>query len=255
MPSKQVTDRQKNARTVLAALSTHESALARDLGGQLAPHLARGESLPDLALLLSLIGRSLSQATDALVAADTAHEAELRDDAEPRAARDEVADQLRTELVDLRATVLGLYGNPGLVALALQGETPRDPVVLSRFATDVLRACTAPATLPSPKVRGAKLDLKELAGLLGPLCKSLDAHLSAVAREEREAQVTLSQKNAALEHFDRTFSAAASLLSALLLTAGQADLAARVRPSPRRGGVSDPDPTPPADPTPVPPTR
>ena len=255
MPSKQVTDRQKNARAVLAALSTHESAIAHELGGQLSAHLSRGESLPDLALVLSLMGRSLAQATDALVAADAAHEAELRDDAEPRAARDEVADQLRSELIDLRATVLGLYGTAGATALALQGETPRDAVVLSRFAADVLRACTTPAVLPSPKVRGTKLDLKELASVLSPLCKSLEAHLSTVAREEREAQVTLSKKNAAQDHFDRTFSATAALLSALLLSAGQADLAARVRPSPRRGGISDPEPTPPGDPLPTPPTH
>lgn len=253
MPSKQVLDRQKLARAVLAAASTHSDVIVRELGTLLQAQLGRGESLPDVAFLLTLLSRSLASATETLVAADVAHETELRDDAEPRAARDELVDQLRSELIDLRTTVLGLYGTPGLVALALVGETPRDAVALSRFAWAVVQACSAPAALPSPKVRGAKLDLNEIAALLSPLCKQLDAQLTTVAREEREAQVTLATKNAAQERFDQTYGAVASLLSALLVAAGQPELASRVRPSLRRGSSQDEEPAPSPSPPPSPP--
>lgn len=252
MASKAVTDRQKNAQTVLAAASTHTEDIAKGLGELLSPQLERGEKLPDFSLLVTLLGRTLKTATTELVAADSAHEAELRDDAEPRAARDEVADMLRTELIDLRATVLGLYGQAGLKALALLGETPRDPVVLGRFAQDVL-SMLPKATLPPSKVKGAKLDTKELAQALSPLVKALDKHLTDVAREEKEAQVTLTRRNGAQQRFDQHFSAVAMLLAGLLQAAGQTELASRVRPSPRRGGVSDPEPPPEPAPAPLPP--
>ena len=115
------------------------------------------------------------------------------------------------------------------------------------------QACSAPAALPSPKVRGAKLDLNEIAALLSPLCKQLDAQLTTVAREEREAQVTLATKNAAQERFDQTYGAVASLLAALLVAAGQSELASRVRPSLRRGSSQDEEPAPSPSPPPSPP--
>jgi hypothetical protein len=252
MASKAVTDRQKNARAVMAAASTHAESIANGLGPILSARLERGEKLPDLALLTKLLERTLEIASAELVAADAAHQAELRDDDAPRAARDEAAEELRAELVELRSTVLGLYGQTGLKALALVGETPRDPVVLSRFASDVLSALPT-ASLPPSKVKGAKLDTKEVAQALAPLLKALDKHMTTVAREEKEAHATLTRKNAAQQVFDERFSSVATLLSALLQASGQTELASRVRPSPRRGGVLDPEPPPEPSPVPAPP--
>lgn len=249
MASKAVTDRQKNARTILAAAATYGSDLTDGLTKLLAPQLERGEKLPDLALFVKLLERTLGSVTTELVAADAAHEAELRDDLAPRQARDEAADQLRSELIELRETVQGLYGRPGLQALALLGETPRDSVELGRFAEDVLKALPK-AALPPSRVKGAKLDLKEVSGALLPHVEALQSHLNTVAQEEKEAQVTLTRRNAAQQSFDQRFSAVATLLSALLAAAGQTELASRVRPSPRRGGVSEPEPTPETPPTP-----
>ncbi len=51
MASKQVIDRQKQAKLVLATGETHASALTTRLVSELSPHLQRGEELPDVALL------------------------------------------------------------------------------------------------------------------------------------------------------------------------------------------------------------
>jgi hypothetical protein len=57
-----------------------------------------------------------------------------------------------------------------------------------------------------------------------------------VEREAREAEATLVAKNAALAEYDATFSSVATVVSGLLRMGGSAELAARVRPSPRRPG-------------------
>ena len=74
MASKQVIDRQKQAKLVLATGETHASALTTRLTSELSPHLQRGEKLPDVALLAQLFLRWLGQAETDLVSARPAYE-------------------------------------------------------------------------------------------------------------------------------------------------------------------------------------
>ena len=69
MPSKEVIDREKSAREVVAAGETHGVAVAAALGELLTPLLKRGEKMPDIALLVALMGRRLEATSEALVKA------------------------------------------------------------------------------------------------------------------------------------------------------------------------------------------
>jgi len=239
MPSKQVTDRQKSADSVIAAADTHGPAVSAALTDRLTPYLQQGEAVPDVALLLSLIGRALCGEKDRLVSADEAHERELGDDAEVRAARDEAFETLYSEMVNLREVLTGLYGGTYAASL-FQGITPRDPVVLVRFA-ELVEKNLQSATLPKARIKGASLDKDEEIGKLAGLRKALDGHLKAVNREVREAQVTQAAKNETMDEYDDLFGAAATVLSGFLRLSGKDELAANLKPARKRPGQTAAD--------------
>jgi hypothetical protein len=239
MASKQVTDREKSGSAVIAVAETQAEATGAALNRALKPHLAKGESLPDIGLVMILIARAIEAAKTRMVDADAAHEAELGDDAAIRQARDEAQSALSDKLVELREVVIGVYG--GATASALfSGPVPQDPVVLSRFAGEVATAMDR-VKLPAPRVKGAKLDAAETAGDLRDLRAKLDAAIKDVAREVREAQATLDEKNRELGSYDELFGCGATTLTGLLRMAGKAELAAKVKPSSRRPGQTASD--------------
>ena len=239
MASKQITDREKSARAVVAVGETQSEAAGAALGKLLKPHLAKGEAVPDFALVLTLVSRALDASKARMVEADAAHEAELGDDEPVRRARDEAAATLSDKVVELREVLTGVYGAATANAV-FGGPTPEDPVVLSRFAGEVSSQLTR-VKLPAPRIKGAKLDTAETASTLEEHSAALDTHLKHVARELREAQATLDAKNQALAAYDDIFNGVATTLTGLLRLAGKADLAARVRPSTRRPGQTATD--------------
>ena len=188
MASKQVIDRQKQAKLVLATGETHASALTTRLVSELSPHLQRGEKLPDVALLAQLFLRWLGQAETDLVAADLTYERELADDDAPRRARDEAATEVRDQLIELRDLTDALYGAAAVRQLGMTGETPTDPMALLRQAKAVLSALGT-TKLPPPRRKGAELAPKELEAELRVPAAALDKALTSVSREAREAEV------------------------------------------------------------------
>jgi hypothetical protein len=244
MPSKLVTDRQKSARAVAAAASTHGATVGEALRGLLAPHLQDGEQMPDAGLLCLLVGRLLLSQNEKLVAADGAHEAELSDDTAPREAREQAAFRVRQVLVDLRATVAAVHGSAGLKQLGLTGATPVDPSVLAVEGATVLKNLEdTTLSLPAPR-RGTSLDRQAFADELREHLLPLQSALAAVAREAREAETTLAAKQAAMVANDRAFSLGAAWLTATFSLAGREDLATRVRPSVRQPGQTEVEETP-----------
>ena len=120
------------------------------------------------------------------------------------------------------------------------GSTPEDAVVLSRYAGEVTENL-GKVKLPASRIKGAKLDVAEIAESLRDKRAQLDQHLKAVRREVREAQKTLDAKNAAVTAYDTTFSGVATVLSGLLRLSGKAELAGKIRPSTRRPGQTAED--------------
>ena len=140
MASKLVTDREKSSRAVAAAEETHAGEIARGFASELAPYLKSGEAMPDVALLMRLIGRRITSDTTGLVAADDVHEQELADDAAPREARDEAALRVRAVLVDGRAAIDAAFGPAGLRKLRLEGERPERRIAAESSPPEPLRA-------------------------------------------------------------------------------------------------------------------
>jgi len=234
MASKQVTDRQKSADSVIAGGETHAEAIQQALAELVKPPLKKGEGPPDVGHVVRFSCGLLRAAKDRMVKADEAHEAELSDDPPVRAARESAQAALRLDLVNLREMIIGVYGQPTAAKLFV-GSTPEDPVVLSRFAGEVADNFKK-IKLPAPRVKGAKLDADDAIASLTDKRAQLDATLEGVQREVREAQKTLGAKNAAIAAYDRTFTGVATTISGLLLLVGETELAAKLRPSTRRAG-------------------
>ena len=234
MASKGVTDRQKSADSVIAASETHAARIGEALKRLLASRTDARDGAPDFADVTLGLGRVLTAQRDRLIAADEANEAELADDAAERARRDEGAAALRAAAVTLREILIGVYGTE-FASSILTGSTPEDPVVLSRFAGEVIRKLRD-ATPPPARVAGASLDLARAATELGDLTGALDEQLKHVQLEARQAQATVVAKASAMAAYDATFTGVAGTLSGLLRLAGERELAARVRPSGRRPG-------------------
>ena len=252
MRTKQVVDRQKEAQAVIAAGRTHATELVTLLSERQGPLLKRGEKLPDYGLQIELLMRQLEQSTAHLVQTDDAYQRELLDDEGPRRERDEATEGLAVYLIELREVITGLYGAQVLLPAGFSQQTPRDSVLLSRFASQVQSALGA-VTLPAPRVKGAQVDIKATVAELDKRRARLDSAVAAVARETREAQAAMSLRNDAQDQFDDVYAQVSTVLSGLLRLAGKPDLADRVRPTiARRGDKPEaPGPTPagPAGPT------
>lgn len=240
MPSKMVTDRQKSAAVVEQAAATHAELVGGRLTEFFSPFAKPGAPAIDFGSLFELLAATLAAHRQRMEAADDAHTTELGDDAPARDERDAAAAALHGSLVDLRATVEGLFG-PGSAGavLALDGQTASDPVVLERQAAlAVERLRTDGLTLPAMRLPGLTFDPAAAAGALDPALERLRAALRAVSREAKEAEDTLIRKNRALDAFNTTFRGVAGTLESLFRLAGEPDLADRVRPSSRRPGTT-----------------
>lgn len=252
MPSKQVVDRQKEAQAVIAAGTTHAAAIVEGLVALFSPVLQRGEKLPDLDLLLRLALRVLDGAQQDLVDADEAYQRELLDDAEPRQRRDEAAAALREQLMAVRDLMEGLFGEALVRRSGFTSETPEEPVLLSRFARQVSGSMQE-VPLPKPRLPGLKINPAELTAELDARRERLDQALADVTRESKEAQASLSARDAATASYDTRYQGVANLVVGLLRLAGKPDLAARVRLTWRRsptdpGSPNNPLPSPPPNP-------
>lgn len=237
MASKAVVDRQRAARTVASAAYTYSADAAARVKETLVRYAKPGEQVPDLQLLLRLVGRMIASENEALVRADAAHEVELADDNEPRQQRDEAAENLRRMLTDLRTAVETTYGTAGLPRLQLIDNVPNDPALLASFARTVLTHLRDESVkLPPPRRRGLSLDREAFAEEIATELPALEKALSAVAREAREAEVTLRAKRLTMDANDRAFTRGAGLLSAVFALAGLDELADKTRPSPIHPG-------------------
>lgn len=245
MASKAVVDRQRAAGDIRASAETHAQQVAQGVERALMPFARPGKSNLGVVELVSLLSRSLGAASDALVAADQTHLAELGDDGPVRAARDQVASRLRERLVVTREILLGLYGGEAVRALGFDSGTPEEPLALARFAQGVLEKLGKSA-LPKSRVAGARFDAAEAATELRALHAELERALQGVDLEAREAEATLVRKQAALDDYDARFTAVATVLEGLYRLAGLTELAGRLRPSVRRAGQTaiEEEPTP-----------
>jgi hypothetical protein len=247
-----VVDRIKSSLAVEQAIESHADEMAAALATLLTPALGPDEQVPDLARALRLAGRHLGVRRVAMTAASEAHVSELADDQASRDRRDQAAVALRGAAARLRRTAEGAYGAKAAANLLAFEAGSRDPRALEIQVDRVLARLTAADLELPPALRGVAVDVAEWAATLAPLHAELKAALAEVGRESREAESTLQAKKATVAEFDVTFARTARLAESLFANAGLVDIAAKVRPAPRRPGRVDQLPEEPPAAPPVP---
>ena len=233
MASKATIRRQKSAQDVIASGKTHKVMIASEMAK------AFGEDIiPAVELIIDRTSADLSAKTEAMVAADDAHLAELRDDPSQRTERDNLTDELHDRTVTVRGQLDALFGPEYVTRTGFEGDTPDDAVALLRLVKTVLTNLVE-IKPPESRVPGYTFDATVWQKQLSEPLDRLDALVTKVAEEERQAEATLTAKHASISEFDRAFSCTASLISTLLEIAGEDELADRVRPSTRRKGQTN----------------
>jgi hypothetical protein len=230
--SKMVSDRADISNTVVSSITVQGPEVAADVEKILFP-----DGLPKhltVAQLFTALGDALGRSVHELTAADLANAQELSDDDAPRAERDAAVAAVRERLINARGLLTSVYGASILKAYGLTGELPDDTQQLVRHAGHVASQLTSRPITEAPKQEGASVDPKAVGRGLAAAAKKLETALGDVQREEREAQLTLKRRNAAMAVWSDRYQGVADATTGLFELAGRADLAELVRPTARR---------------------
>lgn len=211
-------------------------AAIREHGPEILPVLERLFALGgefDMSIFLNRSGDVLKELTSALHDADITLARESADDPLVSSQRTKCVMIVRAELIDVTSLVRGAYGDDVVTRFGLAGVTPRAPLVLANAAEKSIELIGDHADKVEPKPGRMPLDFQVLAdGLQGKLTELHDA-INAYRQSERRYELALENRDALFEEWFSTYSAVASIASALFALAGRKDLAARVRPASR----------------------
>ena len=206
--------------------------------GDDAPVNDEGGIIVDYAGVFGNLSTELRSAHQGMVAANTAHLAQLACIVALQERRTGLAKGLITRFLRVRHGLEGFFGaRHGFPMLAVAGDTPRDPVGLVHQVRETVDFLQQPKVeLPSLDLDGIQIDLVATAAQLGGEADLLDQVLVELDRARKDAEVTRQTKNDAIDLFDDIFLWVGRALESYFHLAGMHDLAARVRPSARRSG-------------------
>ncbi len=231
-PSKTVTNAQKLAAALEAASFEIAPEVAPALEETFAPWVREGETAPaQEEFRQTLLGRWLREVRERLVAADEAHQKEIRKERSLRRRRDGAATEIRQKILAIRTTFERVYG-AGLTAevVGLASDIPLDPVVLERYAQRIIEVMEDPdLILPAPRVKGSVMGPKEVIEEISPPLEILGETLEQHPTQKRKTQLALHEKRQALEAFNFATGRISRYLEALCFLAGMDFHAERVR--------------------------
>ncbi len=238
MPSVKSIDRQKASTVFRSVENSHVRDVLPVVEDRLREALNGEETLPDLPVLTTLLGRVQATGTQRLIAADAAHEEELVGDVESRLLREEVGGRVRKKLVEIRRFAAGVFGPersaevlgaPGATATLTEGER------LWRQAEDTVKRLEDPGfTVPVMTTASLQFDPAQLAAELASDNDAFREALDAVALEQRKAETTLEVKNARHAEATRIERACGRIYEGFFLLADRPDLLDRFRRALRR---------------------
>jgi hypothetical protein len=235
--SSQVEEYQKLIMPIIALLREEARSVQakKAFADRYSKYLQKGEMLPDLGVLLTLLSRELEGSQNNIEGADQAYALEESDDPAVRQATEDATLALYDEVVQLRSELNAAYGEGAIAALGMQGDTTRVPARLERHARTVAeRLKDARISLGKSKSVRVSLDRKAAAETLLALCDALATSLSDLNREKAELQQKQDERNRALTLWEEIVPSNCTAARGLLLLAGDVEGAGRITSTPKR---------------------
>lgn len=230
--SKLIADRMAILRTVRTALQVHGPDVVPEIEKLVFP-----DGIPQnltVAGFLTAVDKTLERYGDALIASDEQHAAELADDGGIRASRDARIHEVRNYLSSLRDVITANYGAEVAAAYGLSGPTTDEAQHLLNTSKTSAKLLRSRPLTEAPRNKSLKIDPLLAADDLDEHNAALSKALDDVEREKREAQATLSAKDAQVARWPVVYSGSADVVAALFVLGGRPELAEKVRPTARR---------------------
>lgn len=251
--SKEVTDRVRSCRFVLASFVKEGAEVAAIVQDKLRPagsselREAEGEApsqVPLFADPLAAVAQTIRWVMDRMISMDRDLYAALAWEGSLRQKRESLTKKLAGLIVGLRSTLSGQYPHADMMGLGLQRLVARDTTTILRRAETVIQQARAPnltEMLGDPRFENAS-DYLELVGEIPEVMNELLQVVEDFEASKRDTEAVREKKQGAMDEYDRYFLRGTRIYEDLCRFAGKDKLANRVRPSEQRPGVTEEEP-------------
>jgi hypothetical protein len=242
--------------TLAASLENHAENIGAAFRRLTEGFLQPGETLPDVVLVVRLLGRLILDRFGVTLTKDRIDFDERANDLAPRSERDDASNVLHSKLVDVRRISDVMFGPEfSRTLVPILGTTATVPVQVLRQGEHTLeRLGEAP---PPPRIPGVSADLSEWAQDLAPHVERLRSTLGVLDMAKNKASATVEEKKQSMKEFDFLYSHVVNIVRGFLFLA-RLDKAAQELPAlnrrrrSSRGPVVDGPPVPDVEPPPPP---
>lgn len=239
VPSKMVAERMQSCEVVLWALRTHGHQMAELLGGKYSPHLEEGQVMP-FEIELAIFQKELIQLRDVMHSAERTNRTQKAQETQSRRLQDAVIVTVNVLIARLRRLFSSAYDDDQLAEAGFARINARQPEeLLEQAAYLAVRLRQPDLEFSDSHIGNFEVEASTLAPELEPLVEDLRQKLSELHREVRLTEASQQAKNEAMDEFNHGFLWIARSVESKLQLAGMEELAARVRPSSRRPGVTE----------------
>lgn len=237
--SKTTADRGKITRTITSTVDAN----SQEAGSAFEKLLFPNGVPPNLTAedVLIAISGVLGRRYQTLEAADIERASETQDDDALRDLRDSLVPETRDQVMAIESIVEAHWGERGVGAVGLEGNTPRSPDHLLHYGRNVSSKLARLDNMDTRlSVNPPPLD--QLADELDDLLDELAGVIDDLQIDVRETENARAERNRALDEWDETYSPVASIVENIFRLAELEAQAERVRPtSRRRSGRPEPE--------------
>lgn len=218
-----------------AFFGKHAANLGKKLEKKLSPVLKPNEEMPDIVLILRLLGRHLTAQRTRVEDAEALY-TEARVDARvARKERNAAEQEARRTFKQIRLFVTGAYAREDLEEIGLVGNAARRFFDFWRQGENLIAKLRRPGfRLPTPRFPGAEISPQDLADKLQPSADQLgDKIRAAMDAKRREEKARIRQKRA-LKDLETDYARLGQIATALCYFLDQDWLAKRTHTALRR---------------------
>ncbi len=220
--SKRVLDRLKATTSLLGRLETARERAAAGFSQKLAAELRNGEVMPDQALALDLVGRSVKTAVDFLKQADNKYCSQaVRRRRLADACQHVASKEIYPEMVDVRRSIETRFGlEAGRHVHHIDGHTRRKPQRLHPQLETLVRVLRSPSALPPPVKPGPAGECEGWLAQLEDGYTKLTSMLDDLTAYELREQTLRNDRDFELESFDLVYGEALDFVRSVFQLGG-----------------------------------